>query len=327
MTAMALERTAAALEVDDLHVTLRTRGGLVHAVNGVSLRLPPGRVLALVGESGSGKSMTVRAIMRLLPPGAAVRGEVRLGGRNLLALSERDLGRVRGRDVAIAFQNAGASLNPTRTVGAHLRETFSAHGQGSHWRDAAAEALRRAGLAEGAALFSSYPFELSGGQQQRVALALAIALRPSVLLADEVTTSLDVTTQAVVLDQLRDLAHSHGQAVLLITHDLAVAARWSDDLAVMYGGTVVEEGETGTVLYTPAHPYTAALVACQPRLRGGAIAAVSGRAETLHEPLRCCPYLDRCPRAAADCATSPPPALGGIGGGRVACYHPLSLQP
>ncbi len=262
------------LRVENLQVETATQHERVHAVRGVSLALRRGRVLALVGESGSGKSMTARSIVRLLPPGATVHGAVWLGERDVLALSPAELRRVRGRQIALIFQNPSASLNPTQTVGAHLYESLHAHAdalQGTNPRQAVTEALQAAGLAghDAERLLNAYPFELSGGQQQRVALALAIVLRPAVLLADEITTALDVTTQARVLTQLRSVAAQQGQAVLLITHDLAVAATWADDLAVMHEGTIVEHGRVPDVTFAPQHTYTAALLSAQPRLRPG----------------------------------------------------------
>ncbi len=318
--------TDPALRIENLHVRLSTRGEPVFAVNGINLTAERGRVLALVGESGSGKSMTVRAVMRLLPTGAVATGQIWLGERDLLSLRGRELRAVRGAMVALAFQNAAASLNPTLTVGAHLRETVRAHrGPHASWRTDALDALARAGLPDGERLLGAYPFELSGGQQQRVALALATVLRPTVLLADEITTALDVTTQKVVLDYVRRYASADGQAVVLITHDLAVAAGWADDLAVMYGGIIVECGPVETLIARPRHPYTAALAACQPRLAGSSLPpAIPGRAETLTAPPHHCPFVSRCPRAGSRCLTEPvPPLLATANGAATACYNPI----
>jgi len=316
--------STAALRFEGLQVRLRVRGQTVYAVNGVSLTARPGSVLALVGESGSGKSMTVRAVLRVLPPGAEVVGHVWFGEQDLLRLPSTALRRIRGRHIALVFQNAAASLNPARTVADHFRDTVRAHlgVRAPAWRTLAQEALRRAGLAEPEPLLTTYPFELSGGQQQRVALALATVLHPSVLLADEITTALDVTTQALVLDQLRTYARSEGLAVVLITHDLAVAARWADEIAVMYGGTVVEEGPTATVITTPAHPYTAMLVACQPRLHGDPIIPPPLGPDMPPDRERC-PFLPRCPRVQPCCRVEPKPPLSGDTR-RVACYAPLN---
>jgi oligopeptide/dipeptide ABC transporter ATP-binding protein len=310
------------LRIDDLQVLLRTREGTVRAVNGVSLTAYPGKVLALAGESGCGKSTTVRAVLRVLPPGAQVTGHAWFGEHDLLRLPGSALRRIRGRHIALVFQNAVASLNPTRTVADHFRDTVWAHFglRSISWRSLAHEALQRAGLTDAGSILSAYPFELSGGQQQRVALALATVLQPAVLLADEITTALDVTTQALVLDQLRAYARTDGLAVVLITHDLAVAARWADELAVMYGGMVVEEGPVKTVLSRPAHPYTALLIACQPRLDSVPHGVPPGGVDSPPEGERC-PFLPRCPQVQPRCRTEPRPPLVGDGR-RVACYAP-----
>lgn len=258
------------LRIENLRVRLPMREQTVHAVNGVSLTLRAGCLLALVGESGCGKSMTARAVLRLLPPYAQVEGHVWFGKRDLLRLPARELRHIRGREVAMIYQNAPASLTPWLTVRSHLRESLRAHPSAAPgaWRDRAIAALQRAGIVQPERLWGSYPFQLSGGQQQRVALALATVLGPSVLLADEITTALDVTTQAKVLDELRALALADGWSVLLITHDLAVAAHWADNVAVMLDGRIVESGTVREVILAPQHPYTARMLACQPRLRG-----------------------------------------------------------
>ncbi|MFW5420625.1 ABC transporter ATP-binding protein [Nocardiopsis sp. CNT-189] len=248
---------------------LRIRLGGRTVVDGLDLVLPPGRVTALVGRSGSGKSLTARSLIGLAPRGAERSGEALLdlgGGRcaDLLAAPPDRLRALRGREVGYVFQEAQASLNPTITVGAHLAETLRAHGvPRRHRREQGLAALRGAGLDGPAALLRAYPFELSGGQAQRVALALARALRPRLLIADEVTSALDPVTQAGVLDVLRaDVAapDGTGRALLLVTHDLAVAGRWADRIAVLDGGRIVEEGPARAVLAGPRHPFTAALV-------------------------------------------------------------------
>ncbi|WP_158587929.1 ABC transporter ATP-binding protein [Actinomadura logoneensis] len=234
-------------------------------VDGLDLVLPRGRVVALVGPSGSGKSLTARSIVGLHRDGVRVGGSITLdGGPDLLSLSGRELRAVRGSRVGYAFQDATASLNPTITVGRHLTETLRAHrsqdATGNALRDRGREALRRCGL-DADAVWDARPFELSGGQAQRAALALATVLGPDVLVADEVTTALDPVTQAEVLDAVRAQARDEGRAVLLITHDLAVAGRWADEIAVITGGRVVEHGPSGTVLADPEHTFTRSLVA------------------------------------------------------------------
>lgn len=255
---------------------LQARGLCVHlpsgntVVDGVDLDLYPGRVLALVGPGGAGKSLTVRAMARLLPTGFRTTGQIRLGADDLLRLPERRLRHVRGARLAWVGQDATASLNPTITVGRHLTETLNAHTRTHSWRrrDRAENNVRSRGIAAMTALglsdpdglWGAYPFGLSGGQAQRVALALATVAEPEVLLADEVTAELDVVSQAEVLDLLRAQADA-GRAVLLVTHDLAAAARWADDVVVLDAGRVIEHGPVGDVLRAPTAPLTRAWLA------------------------------------------------------------------
>ncbi|HEX2315912.1 MAG TPA: ABC transporter ATP-binding protein [Thermomonospora sp.] len=228
-------------------------------VDGLSLEVGAGRVVALVGPSGGGKSLTARSIVRLHGDGVRVGGQILLGGTDVLALGPRELRAVRGRRVGYAFQDATGSLNPTITIGRHLTETVAAHDVGDP-RRLGEEALRRCGLDPGA-VWAAYPFELSGGQVQRAALALATVLNPDLLVADEVTTALDPVTQATVLDAVRAQAVDEGRAVLLITHDLAVAGRWADEIAVLSGGRLAEHGPAADVLTGPKAPFTRDLVA------------------------------------------------------------------
>ncbi|WP_329521797.1 ABC transporter ATP-binding protein [Spirillospora sp. NBC_01491] len=246
-----------ALEIVDLTVEVPGR----RVVDGLSLRVGAGRVVALVGPSGSGKSLTARSIVRLHDPDAAVRasGAIRLGGTDLLGLGARELRRVRGRRVGYAFQDAAASLNPAVTIGGHLTESVRAHDAGDPGELGAA-ALERCGL-DAAQVWEARPYELSGGQAQRAALALATVLEPDLLIADEVTTALDPVTQAEVLGTVRAQAAEQGRAVLLITHDLAVAGRWADEIAVLSGGRVVEQGPSAGLLAAPSAPFTRELVA------------------------------------------------------------------
>ncbi|CAM4223378.1 hypothetical protein GCM10009799_03910 [Nocardiopsis rhodophaea] len=247
-------------------------------VDGVDLDLAAGEITALAGRSGSGKSLTARAVAGLLPGGATVSGRVLLNrdGRaeDLLGLSPHRLRRLRGSAIGYVFQESQAALNPTVTVGGHLLETLKAHGvPRPHRRTRGLAALRQAGLPAPERLWSAYPFELSGGQAQRVALALASALDPPVLIADEVTSALDPVTQAGVLDILRAGARVGQRAVLLITHDLAVAGCWADRLAVLDGGRIVESGPSCRVLRAPAHPFTADLVRASGVVPSGADSA------------------------------------------------------
>ncbi|MFG2003615.1 ABC transporter ATP-binding protein [Spirillospora sp. NPDC048911] len=244
------------LEIEDLTVDVPGR----RVVDGLSLAVPAGRVVALVGPSGCGKSLTARSVVRLHDPDAGVRlgGSILLNGTDVLALGRRELRAIRGRTVGYAFQDAAASLNPTITIGRHLAETVAAHDSGDpHGLGGAA--LKRCGLAA-EEVWDARPYELSGGQAQRAALAVATVLEPDLLIADEVTTALDPITQADVLDAVREQAAGQGRAVLLITHDLAVAGRWADDIAVLSGGRIVEHGPAAQVLDAPRDEFTRTLV-------------------------------------------------------------------
>ncbi|MFC3998412.1 ATP-binding cassette domain-containing protein [Nocardiopsis sediminis] len=255
------ERAGPVLDVAGLGVRVGGRD----VVAGLGLRLAAGEVTALVGRSGSGKSLTARALIGLLPDGARARGSALLdtgaGVHDLLGLPAHRLRTLRGSGIGYVFQEAQASLNPTVTVGTHVRETLAAHGvPRALRRGRGLAALSEAGIAGPERIWAARPFELSGGQAQRVALALACVLDPRLLIADEVTSALDPVTQARVLDLLRDRTAGTGRALLLITHDLAVAGRWADRVAVLDGGRIVENGPADAVLGAPAHPFTAALV-------------------------------------------------------------------
>lgn len=239
-------------------------------VRGIDLDLRAGAVVALVGPSGAGKSLTMRALARLLPPGLRSRGEIRIGETDLLALRSAELRKIRGATLAWISQDATASLNPTVTVGVHLAETLRAHGRlpRGEVRSRSADALVTVGLDDPDQLLSAYPFQLSGGQAQRVAIALATVSRPSILLADEITAELDVVSQAMILEQLRSQANA-GRAVLLVTHDLAVAARWADEVVVLQDGQVVDHGPTDQVLGQQRAALTRELVAAARRSEHG----------------------------------------------------------
>ncbi len=247
------------LEIEDLSLAIHGLPILHH----VAMSAAPGEVLGVIGESGSGKSMTALAVMQLLPPGATAAGRVSLDGTDLLALDEREMCRVRGRDVGMIFQEPMTALNPLQTIGAQVAETVRIHARAprAEARALAAATLERVGLPAARFPLSRYPHELSGGQRQRVGIAMAIALRPRLLIADEPTSALDVTTQAQVLTLLRRLVDEDGMALMLITHDLAVVADAADRLAIMHRGRVVEGGPTSSVLGEMRHPYTRALFA------------------------------------------------------------------
>ncbi|HEX2485483.1 MAG TPA: ABC transporter ATP-binding protein [Myxococcota bacterium] len=307
---------AALLEVDDLRVHVATPEGELRAVDGLSLRIGRGEVLGLVGESGCGKSLAALALLDLVPPPARrVGGRIALGGVDLAAGAGRALRAARGRRIALVFQDAAASLTPTLRVGEQLVEAAAIGG--ASVRDAAARAralLERVGLG-GERVFGAWPHQLSGGQRQRALLAMALLGEPAVLVADEPTTALDVTTQASVLALLRELQRERGLAVLFITHDLAVAAALCQRIAVMYAGRVVEEAPTEALFAGARHPYASALLACSAPLDGPRLArlpSIPGAPPRRFGPAVGCAFAPRCPDAQRRCVAEDPPwvALG-----------------
>jgi peptide/nickel transport system ATP-binding protein len=309
------------LEVDDLLVALPMGGQLMPVLSGVSFALAKGDSVGLVGESGSGKSMTALAIMGLLPPGARVGGRIGFDGRDLLAASEAELCAIRGRRIAMVFQEPMTALNPLLSIGAQVAEPLRIHQRLSR-AEAGGRArllLDRVGLSRVPA--HHYPHQLSGGQRQRVVIAMALACGPDLLIADEPTTALDVTVQAQVLDLLADLAEETGMALLLITHDLGVVSETARNMLVMYAGRVVEQGPTVDVFARMSHPYTRALLAASPHEAGGRPLAIPGQVpDALHRPQGCA-FAPRCTRAQADCTESVPP-LHGTRPHLAACRHP-----
>jgi len=295
------------LEVRDLRTHFELEDGVVKAVDGVSLTVPRGRTLAVVGESGCGKSVTARSILRLVErPARIVGGQILLYGDqpsddplDLLAAKDKRLRQVRWSDIAMVFQEPMASLSLVHTIGNQIIEAIRLHENlgKSEARERAIEMLDRVGIPDPKRRVDSYPFELSGGMRQRAMIAMALSCRPRLLIADEPTTALDVTTQAQILDLLQDLQQELGMAIMLITHDLGVAAQVADEVAVMYLGEVVEHGPAASVLSHPKHPYTQALVKSVPRLgqRGqGRLAAVRGTVPPPYERPSGCRFHPRC---------------------------------
>lgn len=318
------------LEARNLHTYFYTKEGVVKAVQGVNFALEPGKILAVVGESGCGKSTLGLSLLRLLPfPGKTVRGEVRLGGRNLVDLSDEELRGVRGREMSMIFQDPVSGLNPVLPIGKQVEEILTSHLDvpKKDRKRRTLELLRGVGLADAERIASSYPFHLSGGMCQRVMIAMATALNPAVIIADEPTSSLDVTVQAQILNDLEILRRTRGTAILLITHDFGVVAQMADEVAVMYGGSFVETGDVRQIFREPRHPYTAALLSTLPRLdrRDGALHAIPGSPPNLAELPPECAYLPRCTKAINRCRTEPAPPLAtiGAGGQSVACYNPV----
>jgi oligopeptide/dipeptide ABC transporter ATP-binding protein len=306
------------LEVDDLRTHFFTREGVVRAVDGVSFSVDAGRTLGIVGESGCGKSVTALSIMRLLPqpPARIVSGSIRFDGLALTTLSERELEDVRGREIAMVFQDPMTALNPTLTIGTQITEVLERHLglERAAARRRAAELLEEVGIPRADERLDDYAHHFSGGMRQRVVIAMAIACEPRLLIADEPTTALDVTVQAQVLDLLDDLRREHQMAMILITHNMGVVAESADEVAVMYAGQFVEQAPAHELFGTPEHPYTEALLAALPDLddahaRDRRLAAIPGRPPDLIDPPSGCRFAARCAYAGCGdgCAANPQP--------------------
>jgi oligopeptide transport system ATP-binding protein len=315
------------LTVDHLTVEFAPEGGpTARALDGVSLTLDVGRVLAVVGESGSGKSTLGRAIIgTIAPPGRVLEGSISLDGRDLLSLGEKDGRHIRGGRIAFVPQDPLAALNPVHRVGAQVAEVIRAHRRISHraaWTEAIAR-LEQVGLPQPARLARTYPHRLSGGERQRVVIAMAVALEPDIVIADEPTTALDATVQAQIIELLDQLRRDSDLAVLLVTHDLGVVASIADEVLVLYAGRVAETAPAVDIYRAPVHPYTTALLAAVPRLGDShPVRAIAGAPPSLTDLPSGCALHPRCPSADELCARQVPP-LRAVGPAHVAaCHHP-----
>jgi oligopeptide/dipeptide ABC transporter ATP-binding protein len=316
------------LEVEDLTVSFPSRRGELRAVNGVSYELCPRQTLAIVGESGSGKTVSCRALMGLLPQAAVVTGSARFAGAELIGLTDDEMRRHRGTNIAMVFQDPSRSLNPTMKVGNQIAEAVRVHHKvgKAEAREQAVELLRLAQIPVPARRFLEYPHQLSGGMRQRVMIAIALACRPRLLIADEATTALDVTTQAQIMELLLELQAELGMTLMLISHDLGLAASYADEVIVMYAGQIVEQAPASRLFARVRMPYTQALFEAIPRLERPAHAplpVIGGRPPDLSARPAGCPFAPRCRRAADDCHASPPPLAEHEPGHRWACWHPL----
>jgi oligopeptide/dipeptide ABC transporter ATP-binding protein len=317
------------LKVRDLSIRFDTPRGLVHAVNNVGFDLMPSRTLAIVGESGSGKSVLSRAILRLLPEATSRRsGQILFDGKDLAALGEPDLRKVRGKDIAMIFQDPMSSLNPVLTIERQIGEVLELHLglAAAERRQRTIALLRSVGIASAEQRLREYPHQLSGGLRQRVMIAMALAGRPKVLIADEPTTALDVTVQAQILDLIRSLQRDFGMAVILITHDLAAVGGIADEVAVMYGGRFVEQAPTDAFFKKRLMPYSEALLKARPdpfAPRGARLEAISGRPPDLTALPPGCAFAARCAKRQPDCLQAIPP-LTTLSDRRYACFHPLA---
>ena len=299
--------TPATLAVSDLRTCFGGSSAGATVVDGVTFTLQPGRTTALVGESGCGKSVTALSLMRLIePPGHIVSGSVTLDGRDLLALDEREMEQVRGARIGMVFQDPLTSLNPALSIGGQIVETLQAHQPTSRAQAErkAIELLARVGVANPEQRIHDFPHHFSGGMRQRVLIAAAISCSPSVIIADEPTTALDVTVQAKILRLLHDLQRDMGAALLLITHDLGVVAAMADEVLVMYAGRIVERADVDTLFHNPRHPYTKALLACVAGIeddRRTPLEPIGGSAPDLRNPPPGCRFAPRCPSAQDIC--------------------------
>ncbi len=320
------------LEIDGLRTYIRLTRSTVRAVDGISMHIAPGETLGLVGESGCGKSITGMSIMKLLPAGGEiVAGSVKLNGRDLVPLPDSEMRALRGNDVAVIFQDPMTSFNPTMTVGNQIAEALRIHQRtnAEQARERAIEVLGLVGMPRPAERFSDYPHQLSGGLRQRCMIAMALVCAPSLLIADEPTTALDVTIQAQILDLLDDLRRRLDMAVLLITHDMGVIAGRADRVAVMYAGKIVEEAETRTLFARMRHRYTEALVDAIPRLdqeTSSELYSIPGLPPDLTHPPAGCRFAARCRFATEICHTEEPPLVQHEPGHWYACHHPASVE-
>ncbi len=314
------------LDLRGLKTHYRAEGGIVRAVDGVSLRIRAGETAGLVGESACGKSAAALSIMRLIEPGQGwiAGGEALWRGRDLFALDERQMRRVRGREIAMVFQDPFASLNPVYTIGAQIREAVRLHRRADRReaRGIAREALARVRIPDPDACMRKYPHQLSGGMQQRAMIGMALSCAPALLIADEPTTALDVTIQAQILDLLVEIQASTGMALLLITHDLGVISRMAGRISVMYAGKIVEEGPTGELLSSPRHPYTRALIRSIPRIgdRRRRLEAIGGAVPDPLDLPSGCRFHPRCGLAEGPCREMEPDLRPSGPGRRSACH-------
>ena len=317
---------AALVDIDDLTVKFVSREAIVHAVNGVSFQLMPGEVLCLIGESGSGKTVTLRALLRLLPrQRTQFGGRIRVGTHDILALDERAMRGLRGGDIAMVFQEPMTALDPVYTIGDQIAEVVMQH-EGCSRKVAMARALELLQLVRVPSperRLKAYPHELSGGLRQRVTIAIALSCRPRLLLADEPTTALDATVQIQVLILLRKLQAEMGMSVILVTHDLGVAAQIADKIAVMYAGRIVEYGTAADVLGRPSHPYTLGLLDSTVSGQAGDrdIAAIPGSPPDLRALPPGCSFAPRCRFAIAACTAAVPPAIPAASGAMTRCIR------
>ncbi|MDO9562546.1 MAG: ATP-binding cassette domain-containing protein, partial [Bradyrhizobium sp.] len=307
------EVAAPLLEVDDLHTQFATARGIVRAVEGVSFTVDRGEVVAIVGESGSGKSVTALSIMRLLPrlTGKIPKGRIMFDGRSLLDLDDEQMRQIRGRDISMIFQEPMTSLNPILTIGLQIKEPLQIHlgMTDKEAQDRSIELLQLVGITDPERRLDQYPHQFSGGMRQRVMIAIGLACNPKLIIADEPTTALDVTIQAQILELMKNLSRQLDIALIIITHNLGVVARYADRVLVMYAARVAEQGAAEAVFHDPRHPYSMGLLRSVPRLdrpRGGKLETIEGLPPNLADASTACRFAPRCPFRIAVCDQEPP---------------------
>jgi peptide/nickel transport system ATP-binding protein len=325
----------ALLRVENLKVEFKTRRGTAMVLNGVDFEVRSGETLCVVGESGCGKSMTALALLRLIPspPGRIRGGRVMFNGEDLAQASEARMREVRGNRISMIFQEPMTSLNPVYTVGDQIGESLRLHAglDAKQARERSIEMLRQVGIPAPERRVDEYPHQMSGGMRQRVMIAMALACRPDILIADEPTTALDVTVQAQIFDLLRDLQRDKGTAIVMITHDMGAVAEMADRVMVMYAGRVIEQGTTAQVLSQPGHPYTQGLIDCLPELGSSRhaerreLTEIAGVVPSIFELGSGCAFRERCPHAMPRCAQDVPPMTRAGDGHGVACW--LKAEP
>ncbi|NNF99729.1 MAG: ABC transporter ATP-binding protein [Desulfobacteraceae bacterium] len=321
-------RNAPLIEVRDLVTSFSTEAGRIKAIEGVGFIVRKGRILGIVGESGCGKSVTALSIMRLLPKPSGVieRGEIRLRGQDIAQLPVEGMNHIRGRQISMIFQEPMTALNPVHKIGRQLREVFDIHRSDlskAQARTACIELLQKVGIPDPESRMDEYVHQISGGMRQRVMIAMALAGKPDILIADEPTTALDVTIQAQILQLILDLQAETGMAVIFITHDLGVIAEMCDDVLVMYAGKVAESASVKDLFSTPKHPYTQGLLRSIPTLdsrRKTILPVIDGMVPSLFDLPAGCRFQNRCPRAMPICETEPPPLYRVGSGHAVSCY-------
>jgi oligopeptide/dipeptide ABC transporter ATP-binding protein len=320
------------LSVEDLRVQFWTRRGTIHAVNGISFDIAPGETLGIVGESGCGKSVTSLAILGILPrAGRVTTGRATFDGRDLLHLSDRQLRRIRGKEIAMIFQDPMTSLNPVLTIGRQIAEALETH-FGMNRKAAmqrASELLDRVGIPAANKRVRDYPHQFSGGMRQRAMIAMALACRPKLMIADEPTTALDVTIQAQILDLLRELVAEENAALILITHDLGVVAGMCERVNVMYAGLFMETGSASQLFARPRHPYTVGLLQSIPRLdaaRGERLHPIEGIPRDMLQAPQACPFQPRCRYEVEQSRKEVPPLEELEAGHKVACFNPVPVE-